>query len=56
MPKVLSATTRYSLYFLLIFTPLAAGSVQGWAISVIHMVTLLALAAFLLEKSLAWNW
>jgi O-antigen ligase len=48
--------TRYSLYFLLIFTPLAAGSVQGWAISVIHMVTLLALTAFLLEKSLDWNW
>ena len=53
---MLSTITRYSIYFLLIFTPLAAGSVQGWAISVIHMVTLLALTAFLLEKSLAWDW
>ncbi|MCJ7685238.1 MAG: O-antigen ligase family protein [Desulfobacteraceae bacterium] len=56
MPKVLSATTRYSLYFLLIFTPLAAGSIQGLAISVIHFVTLFALTTFLLEKSLAWSW
>jgi O-antigen ligase len=53
---MLLSLTRFSLYFLLIFTPLAAGSVQGWAISVIHMVTLLALSAFLLEKSLKWNW
>ncbi len=48
--------TRYSLYSLLVFTPLALGSVQGWAISVIHLITLLALTAFLLEKSLAWRW
>ncbi len=53
---MLLSVTRYSLYALLIFTPLAAGAVQGWAISVIHMVTLLALTAFLLEKSLKWNW
>ena len=44
--------TRYSLYSLLIFTPLAMGSVQGWAISIIHLITLLALTAFLCEKSL----
>jgi O-antigen ligase len=53
---LLLTITRFSLYLLLIFTPLAAGSAQGWAISVIHMVTLLALTAFLLEKSLAWSW
>jgi len=53
---MLLSLTRYSIYFLLIFTPLAVGSVQGWAISVVHMVTLLALTAFLLEKSLAWSW
>jgi O-antigen ligase len=53
---MLLAVTRYSLYFLLIFPPLAAGAVQGWAISVIHMVTLLALTAFLLENCLKWNW
>ncbi len=44
--------TRYSIYSLLIFTPLAIGSVQGWAISVIHLITLLAVTVFLLEKSL----
>ena len=48
--------TRYSLYVLLIFTPLARGSVQGWAITTIHMLTLIALTAFLIEKSLAGNW
>jgi O-antigen ligase len=47
---------KVSIYALLIFTPLARGSVQGWAVSVIHLVTLIALTAFLLEKSLAWNW
>ena len=53
---MLLSLTRYSLYSLLIFTPLALASVQGWAISVIHLVTLFALIAFLLEKSLAWSW
>lgn len=53
---MLLSITRYSLYSLLIFTPLAIGSVQGWAISIIHFVTLFALTAFLLEKSLAWSW
>jgi O-antigen ligase len=48
--------TRYSLYLLLIFTPLALASVQGWAISAIHFVTLIALTAFLFEKSLTWDW
>ena len=47
---------RYSLYFLLIFTPLAIGSVQGWAISVIHFVSMFALTVFLFKKSLAWSW
>ena len=49
-------TVRYAIYALLIFTPLARGSVQGWSVSVIHLITLIALTAFLLEKSLAWNW
>jgi O-antigen ligase len=47
---------HYSLYSLLIFTPLALASVQGWAVSVIHFVTLIGLTAFLFEKSLAWDW
>jgi len=53
---MLLSLTRYSLYALLIFTPLAVGAVQGWAVSVVHMVTLIALTAFLFEKSLKWNW
>jgi O-antigen ligase len=56
MTKSLSSITRYSLFSLLVFTPLARGSVQGWAITVIHMVTLIALAAFFLEKSQTGNW
>jgi O-antigen ligase len=48
--------TRYSIYALLIFTPLARASVQPWAITIIHMVTLIALTAFLLEKTMAWDW
>ena len=53
---MLLTISRYSIYFLLIFTPLAAGAVQGWATSVIHIVTLIAMTAFLFEKSLKWDW
>ncbi len=56
MTKALSIIPRYSIYALLIFTPLARASVQGSAITIIHLVTLIALAAFLLEKSWTWNW
>ena len=51
-----SAISRFALYALLVFTPLARGSVQGWAVTVIQMVTLLALAVFLIEKSLTGKW
>lgn len=56
MTKSLSSITRYSLFALFIFTPLARGSVRGWAITVIHMVTLIALAAFFLEKNQTGSW
>ena len=58
MYKLLSASsvTRWALYALLIFTPLARASVQGWAVTTIHLVTLIALASFLVENSFAWNW
>ena len=49
-------TTRYLIYALLIFTPLARASVQGWAVMTIHLITLIALTSFFIEKSLAWNW
>lgn len=54
--KLLNNIPRFALYTLLIFTPLPLGSVQGWAVTVIHWVTLIALTVFLLEKSLTWNW
>jgi len=56
LTKSLSHITRYALFALLIFTPLARGSVQEWAIAVIHIITLIALTAFLFEKSLTWSW
>ena len=62
MMKVLSAIPCYALYTLLIFTPLARASVQGWAISSIHLITLIALTALLLAKALtleltlSWEW
>ena len=52
----LSSITRYSIYALLIFTPLARGSVQGWAVTTFHLVTLMALTAFLIEKTLTGEW
>ncbi|MGE0086596.1 MAG: O-antigen ligase family protein [Desulfococcaceae bacterium] len=47
---------RFILYALLIFTPLARAAVQGWAVSVIHILTLIALTVFLADKSLRWEW
>ena len=49
---------RCVLFALLIFTPLARGSVQPWAITIIEMLTLLALTLFLLGKCITreWKW
>jgi O-antigen ligase len=52
----LLAITRYAIYTLLIFSPLARASVQGWAIAVIHIITLFAFTAFLLNNCLTWKW
>ncbi len=41
---------------LMVFSPLARGSVQGWAVNTIHLVSLLALTALLINKSLTWQW
>jgi len=46
----------YTLYALLIFTPLVRGAVDDWAVSIIHLLTLLALTAFFLDRALAQNW
>ena len=48
--------TRYLLYVLLIFSPLARASVQGWAETTIHLITLIALTSFFIGKSVTWNW
>ncbi len=40
----------YLLILLLLFTPLARGSVNIWAKTIIHMITLIALAFFLIQK------
>ena len=47
---------RYAIFVPLIFTPLARASVQEWAITIIQMVTLIALTAFLFEKAMSWDW
>jgi len=54
--SIINRIPRYSLYALLIFAPLARASVQGWAVSTMHMVTLIGLTAFLVERSIAWEW
>jgi len=40
---------RLMLFALLIFTPLARGAIQGWAITVIHLITWAALTLFFLQ-------
>jgi O-antigen ligase len=56
MISTLSSIPRWAIYALIILTPLPKASVQPWAITSIHMVTLIALTAFLLERTLTWNW
>ncbi|MBW1791006.1 MAG: O-antigen ligase family protein [Deltaproteobacteria bacterium] len=56
MTKILPLIPRYAIYTLLVFTPLARASVQPWAITTIHIITLIALTAFLLEKTLTNNY
>ncbi len=41
---------------ILIFAVLARGGVQGWAVTVIHMMTLFAVAFLLVQKSVDWDW
>jgi len=55
-PHLSTAMPLALLSALLIFTPLARGSVQGWAVTAIQIITLLALTAFLIEKCLTGTW
>lgn len=52
----LNSISRYSLYFLLVFSPLARGSVQQWALAVMMMAVVTGLAVLLMRKSLNWDW
>ncbi|MDM8536282.1 O-antigen ligase family protein [Desulfobacterales bacterium HSG17] len=47
---------RFIIYFLLIFTPLARASVQGWAVCIIHIMTLIGLTVFFVDRALRWDW
>jgi len=55
-PAYISHLTAYSLSALLIITPLIKGAVQEWAVSLIHLVTIVGMAAFLAVRSLNWDW
>jgi O-antigen ligase len=55
-PKLLSTTARYLLYSLLIFTPMMRGSVQLWAVSLVEIITLIALTLFLIHNCLTRDW
>ena len=48
--KFIGQLPRCAVFTLLIFTPLARGGVQPWAVTVIQMITLIGLSAFLITK------
>ncbi len=48
VPRVTAHIIEVSLIALLVFTPLARGTVQVWAISIAHSITLVMLTAYLL--------
>jgi O-antigen ligase len=50
--------TRLMLYVLLVFAPLARGSVQDWAVTLIHIITVAALASWGLYviRNRRWTW
>ena len=49
IPKTTTLIIETSLITLLIFTPLARGTVQVWSISVAHFITLVMLTAYLIR-------
>ncbi|NVM57256.1 MAG: O-antigen ligase family protein [Desulfobacterales bacterium] len=48
IPRITNRIIEISLIALLVFTPLARGTVQVWAVSVAHFITLVMLTAYLL--------
>ncbi|RLB81554.1 MAG: hypothetical protein DRH17_08765 [Deltaproteobacteria bacterium] len=49
IPRTTNRIIEVSLIALLVFTPLARGTVQVWAVSVAHFITLIMLTAYLLR-------
>ena len=47
--RITNCIIEVSLIVLLVFTPLARGTVQVWAISIAHFITLVMLTAYLLQ-------
>ena len=56
MNKIITNIVFGLICALLVFAPLARGGVQGWAVSVIHIITLAALTLYLVQKCIDWNW
>ena len=56
MNKKFSNITFYLICVLLVFAPLARAGVQGWAVTIIHMTTLIAVVLLFVQKSLDWDW
>ncbi len=48
-PRITNRIIEVSLVALLVFTPLARGTVQVWAVSIAHFITLVMLTAYLLR-------
>lgn len=48
--------TRYCILALVIFAPLARGGVKPWAVTSIHIITLMALTAYLIDRTIQWRW
>ncbi len=51
-----SMAARSILWAVLIFAPLARGAVQDWAVTLLEMGVLLSVTAWLLARTLAWDW
>jgi len=49
IPRTTNRIIEICLIVLLVFTPLARGTVQAWAVSVAHFITLVMLTAYLLR-------
>ncbi|MFC1837736.1 O-antigen ligase family protein [Thermodesulfobacteriota bacterium] len=56
MNKILTNIVFVLLCAVLVFAALARGGVQGWAVTVIHMLTLAAAIVLLMQKTLDWDW